>query len=114
MRSSSLFGFTDAASKASGWPNAVAAARRQKKTLMAFRRTRVSLSCILGCCLLGRRETTGPGRFTDDVSVHGFQQFVAGGGGREIQFCIERVELEYIMMDRTRGCARSEIARRTA
>src|SRR6185437_7707629 len=48
------------------------------------------------------------------MAVHRFQQFVAGGFGGKIQFRIERIKLEYIVMDRSRGRARSEISWRAA
>ena len=57
-------------------------------------------------------EAAKPRRFAYDVAVHCLEQIFAGGIGREIQFGIQSVELEYVVMDRPGAGARPKVGRR--
>ena len=68
-----------------------------------------------GVCarLLGWRvEAPGVRRFADHVAFHRLQQIVARRIGRQIQFRVQCIELEHVVMEGPRAGARSEVGAR--
>src|SRR6185437_10154549 len=59
-----------------------------------------------------RMEAAEPCRLAYDVAIHRLQQLFACCISRQIQLRVQGVELEDIVMDRTRPGARAEIDRR--
>ncbi len=61
-----------------------------------------------------------PCGLADDMTVHRLEQIFARGVRRQIQFCVERIEFEHIVMKRTGTrpgaeiCGRLTHARRNA
>src|SRR5271170_7941378 len=47
-------------------------------------------------------------RLANDVAVHRLHQILTSGGGRQIQLRVQGIELEHVVMEWSRTCARPE------